>query len=175
MAEPVDPGLGSQKRPASEAGPTKISAARNELRRALRALPAEATFNVIVYSSIVKKWAASMAAASISNREEADAWARSIPADGGTNIHDALLRGFQVAGVGTTDRRYESGADTIFFLSDGRPSVGRITNTDQILAEVRRRNTLERVVIHCVGVGRDADDLFLARLAHENGGKFVSK
>ena len=66
-----------------------------------------------------------------------------------------------MAGRGTVDRYYPVVADTIFFLSDGAPTIkgsgdkrglGR-DSVEEILAAVQRWNPLGRVVIHSIGLG----------------------
>jgi HEAT repeat protein len=154
---------------------TKLAAAHAEIHRALAALPEAATFDILVYSSDVQKWSATMAAATTKNKEAAEAWVRAIPAKGSTNCWAGLAKSFEIAGIGTTDKNYRADADTIFFLTDGNPTVGAITDVECMLREVRRLNALSRVVIHTVGVGNDANNDFLGRLASENGGKHVKK
>ena len=64
--------------------------------------------------------------------------------------------------------------DTIYFLSDGRPSVGKLIDPTEILAEVRKQNELFRIVIHAIAIGDSGSYKgFLEQLAQENGGVFV--
>jgi len=98
-----------------------------------------------------------------------------MTAAGGTNGHDALKSAFAIAGRGARDKQYELGADTIFFLSDGQPTRGDITDPDQILAEVKRWNLLRRVKVHTVGVGRDHAKAFMESLAESSGGTYVRR
>ena len=75
--------------------------------------------------------------------------------------------------------------DTIFFLSDGTPTVGKVVDQDEILAEVRELNRWRRVRIHTVALLKGeapasmgaeenpaASASFMRRLAEENGGDF---
>jgi Mg-chelatase subunit ChlD len=96
-------------------------------------------------------------------------------ADGNTNIHDALELAFHIVGMGARDKNYEIGADTIFFLSDGIPNRGKITDPVMILEEVKRWNQLRRVKIHAVGVGSDHQAAFMKALADASGGTYVSR
>jgi hypothetical protein len=66
----------------------------------------------------------------------------------------------------------KSPLDTVYFLSDGRPSVGKIIEPLEILKEVRKHNEAFRMVIHTIAIGDFTKD-FLQRLAEENGGVFV--
>jgi len=62
--------------------------------------------------------------------------------------------------------------DTIFFLSDGRPSHGDFVDPDDILREVRLANELRKVVIHTIAIGEFQKE-FMRQLAEESGGVFV--
>ena len=64
-------------------------------------------------------------------------------------------------------------ADTVFFLSDGRPTIGDYVDPDDILREIKSLNDLRRVVIHTIAIGEFQKD-FMERLAAQNGpGVFV--
>jgi hypothetical protein len=70
------------------------------------------------------------------------------------------------------DKNYKIEVDTVFFLSDGRPSWGKHIDTEDILREVRAVNELRKVVIHTIAIG-EFHKAFMKRLAVENGGVFV--
>ena len=63
--------------------------------------------------------------------------------------------------------------DTVFFLTDGEPTVGRSVDMNVIRGEVRRVNQYRGVQIHIIYVGEFGGDDF-EDLAHENGGIFVA-
>jgi len=67
---------------------------------------------------------------------------------------------------------YEVEVDTIFFLSDGRPSHGHYTDPQDILRAVQEANALRRIVIHTIGIG-EYQRGFMQALADQNGGVFV--
>jgi HEAT repeat protein len=62
--------------------------------------------------------------------------------------------------------------DTIFFLTDGEPTVGKTVDMFEIRREVRRVNQYRGVQIHVIYVGEVGGNE-MADLAHENGGVFV--
>ena len=63
--------------------------------------------------------------------------------------------------------------DTIYFLSDGRPSRGRYDRDFRLLQELGGWNRFRQVVIHTVLAGRGKDDRrFLEDLAARTGGMF---
>jgi hypothetical protein len=62
--------------------------------------------------------------------------------------------------------------DTLFFFSDGLPTVGEYVNTEEILGGIRELNQFRRLAIHAVAIG-DFKKEWMRRLAAENGGRFV--
>jgi HEAT repeat protein len=184
----------------------RIDVAHNELFRALRALgkqnrgrvpklkkgqtsdfptiPSEdgdeppTLFNLATFAGVVTPWQPDVVPATDENIEAGIAWiTRQLPR-GGTATYDALEFGILANDV-----------DTIFFLSDGVPSLGRFEEQETILAEVRKRNRFKRVSINTVAliVGlspiesvrkyEDPEDMgdLMARIAHENQGKFSNE
>ncbi len=172
---------GSMNEPVGKAqtGPgsvKKIDAAKAQLKAAIAGLEDGDLFNIISYSADVSRWQKKMV--EMSKRAQSKVTRhvdKEIVANGGTNIHDALAEAFRLAGIGAMDRAYESNVDTIFFLTDGRPSVGEVQDPREILRRVKEWNRLARIVVHTVGVGVDHDAAFLRRLAEENGGQYTSR
>ena len=98
---------------------------------------------------------------------------------GKTNTHGALMFPFGIdpaeppaVGAKTGKASVKNKLDTVFFLSDGRPSTGRLVDTREILKEVARINQAYRVVFHTIAIG-DFQKNFLRDLATQNGGVFV--
>ena len=165
--------------PAKFSGP-KIEIAKQELRRALRALPKEAMFNIISFNHGVVQWQPKMMAANDANKELAYAWIRDMAPSGSTYIDGALRLGFKMAGMGAYDKAYPGVAvDTIILLSDGAPTdnafpESKEMNPAEILAHVREWNAAKRVVVHCVGIDNVVQGIeFMKKLAAENGGTYV--
>lgn len=156
-----------------ESSPRKTDQARQELKSSIAALKADATFNIVFYHHEVFVWNPTQVKATPEARTRAAEWAAGLKVDGNTNIFDALERAFRLAGRGTFDRRYQVAADTFFLLSDGMANRGRITNRDAMRREVARLNRYQKVVIHTVALGDDADLEFMRGLAEDSGGQFV--
>lgn len=108
-------------------------------------------------------------------REEAIKYVDGQSSGGGTNIHDSLERCFEMAGKGVTDPAADIDLDTIFFLTDGTPTQGKVTDPEKILEKVREWNKLGRIRVHTIGVGTEQNVDLLRRLARENGGRYVKK
>lgn len=153
-------------------GKRRIDVAKFELRTVIRMLADDAYFNVILFSEGAKAWQPTLVPATKTNREAAVAWANALPAEGGTNTWDSLELAFQIAGA-SSDKKRDQGADTIFFVSDGQPSVGRLTDPNEILVELARLNRTRRVRINTITIGSEGsgiDPEFLKRMADENFG-----
>ena len=142
-------------------GDTKLDIAKWQLHRAIHDLPDDAVFGVIVYSESYKSWEDELVAAKSRGKKKAHAFVDDLNGNGTTNISDSL------------DRALDSGADTIFLLSDGDPNRGRVSSLDALLDEVVARNRFARVVIHTIGIGEAEGSSFLKELANQTGGRYV--
>jgi Mg-chelatase subunit ChlD len=150
-------------------------------------LPDGAVFNLVGFANAVQVWRPDPTVRSAKTAAAALEWVAKRDVLGATNIYDALETAFELMGAGTAkDRAVEPVYDTVFFMTDGRPTSGKVTDPDRILAEVRRWNAARRVRLHVVGMGGhektnpdggepedDVDPAFLKRLAEENGGQCV--
>ena len=135
-------------------------------------------FNVATFAGHIAPWKKEAVIADDANVEAAIEWLRVQFPRGGTNTHGALEFGLNQEYV-----------DTVFFLSDGVPSVGKMDEPEAILAEVRHMNRFRRVTVNTVAliVGRspiekalkyeDPEEMadFMNRIAIENYGKFADE
>ncbi len=170
----------------------RIDVIKTELLKTIRALEPYVQFNVIAFATDVKPWKKGQVKANPLNKSSAESWVSRLEAIGGsskeelaqaglvgaanleggkTNTYDALMTALGVE-EGKESRDYETKLDTIFFLSDGRPSHGKFIEPSDVLREVRAANELRKVVIHTITLGEFEKD-FMERLAAENGGTFV--
>ncbi len=62
--------------------------------------------------------------------------------------------------------------DTVYFLSDGSPTVGKVIDQDEIRAEVKRVNSVRKIVLHTIAIG-DFRKNFMKALAKDNNGVYV--
>ena len=118
------------------------------------------TDNIIVYETGVKPTFDELRKARKKTKQEALESIAKFKPRGGTNIHDALELAFQDPEV-----------DTVYLLTDGQPSAGRITDIDELADAVRRWNYSRQIVIHGIAVGQKS--ALLKRLAEESGGEYV--
>ncbi len=145
---------------ALSGGQRRIDAARDQLLDALEAFPAGGLFNLIFFSTGADAWGDEVVEMDRRSREEALEYVLRQKPGGGTAVHTALELAFQDRDV-----------DTIYLLTDGVPSAGRVTDPDQIRAEVRRWNEHRGVVIHGIAVGMESP--LLRGLAEDTGGDYT--
>lgn len=176
------------------AGATRWQMCKQELRRGLRALRPEQRFNLVSFANKARSFEAEMQPATEENVERAIDWVDGLKLELQTNVYDALDLAFQLAGRGVGDRYYAPAVDTMFFLSDGAPTIANLKSggmtqddSDRILRAVARWNALGRVRIHAVALGmqkrtKDRNKkgrlwpyVFLKQLAAQNGGTLAWK
>jgi HEAT repeat protein len=150
----------AQGRYSGPKGPTRIAIAKQELTRALRALPSQTLFNVVSFSSGVNAWQGDVLASERSTVDAACAWVEKAPIGGGTNLYGGLERAFADPEV-----------DQIVVLSDGEPSDGDVIDPDEIRARVKLWNDNRGIVISAVAVGGSLK--ILEWLTQDSGGHYV--
>jgi len=152
----------------------RILKLREELVGAVNGLDDGANFNVIAFNHEVVTWNGhGVATANETAKRKLARWVGEMEPTGLTNIHDALEAGFRLI-LRTTGR---PPFDTIFFLTDGKPTGGKITDPALILDEVRDWNSVANITIHVIGIGRgeDVDQAFLQKLAEIGNGKYIQR
>jgi HEAT repeat protein len=170
----------------------RIDIVKTELLRTIENLEAYVEFNVLAFATEVKSWKKSLVPANVLSKSAALEWVGRLESIGGsskeelaraglvgsanleagkTNTYAALMAALGVE-PGAKRDEYSVAVDTIFFLSDGRPSHGDYVDTKDILREVRTANSVRKVVIHTIALGEFEKD-FMRELASDNGGVFV--
>jgi hypothetical protein len=163
---------GSMDKPDTKDRPgvSRMEVARKELLGALFNVGDGNLFNVLLFNHEVLPWQPNMVTATEELRRKAKEWVEPRTPIGGTNIHDALEAAFQVA-LRVTGKPL---VDTVFFLTDGTPTAGKLQDPQQILAAVREWNRSARLTLHCIAVG-EADHAFLEELAKIGNGTFLKR
>lgn len=179
----------------------KLEIVKEELKRSIASLDANVRFNIHSFATQVHPWKKGLVPANALNKKSAEAWISELKPiggaqaserassglrgssgleDGRTNAHAGLLAGLGVpedpakrgAVTETAADAKEGEGDTMFFLTDGKPTVGEIVDTEDILAAIREINRFRKVTIHTIAIG-DFTSNFLKQLADQNGGVFV--
>lgn len=138
----------------------KIEQARAALEQVLGTLRPDDRFRLITFASVVRSFSEQFAAATPSNVDAAVDYLRSVPADGSTNIHDALQAA--LAPDTTGDR-----LSMVLFMTDGLPTVAE-TDPVRITDLAARLRDGERVF--AFGVGQDVNTYLLDRLVEGGRG-----
>lgn len=139
----------------------RITRAKGELLRMLDKLPEHAQFNIVTFDTKLSSWSKSLVPASAGNVKSAIRFVESLKADGHTRADLALAEIY----------KSNSEADTVYFLSDGTPSMDgkRHMPIAPLIQMVSRANMFQQIVIHTYGIGEDGQE-FLEQLAKETGG-----
>ncbi len=133
----------------------KIEQARKALEYFISSLSPEDRFNILVFSTEVKKLKERLVYSNFRAKAEALDFIRTIKAKGGTNINDALLEALSQKEEG--ERPFY-----VIFITDGRPTVS-VTDAKKILENVKEN--LGNAKIFVFGVGYDVNTLLLDALA----------
>lgn len=176
----------------------RLEIVKEELIATIQELPETTAFNILTFSSDVTPWKKDLSKANVLNKNNASSFVRGLKPvggaaagfkaqtgltanlveAGGTNIRSAMLCALGIPGdpidiADAASRPPKTPVDTVFFLTDGEPTVGRSVDMNVIRGEVRRVNQYRGVQIHIIYVGEFGGDDF-EDLAHENGGIFVA-
>ncbi|MCK4305690.1 MAG: VWA domain-containing protein [Candidatus Eisenbacteria sp.] len=134
----------------------KIEQARTAALQIISGLERDETFNLIVYNDGVDLFASAPVVRSAANLRAVRDYIGRIRAQGGTNIHEALLTALR--------QKSTLGAlPIVFFLTDGLPTI-RQTAEAAIRRAVVDRNPQERRIF-TFGVGVDVNTPLLDRIA----------
>ncbi|XP_032066694.1 inter-alpha-trypsin inhibitor heavy chain H4-like isoform X10 [Thamnophis elegans] len=147
----------------------KIRQTKEALEKILEDLNPKDHFNLIVFSRGTSKWKPTLVQASKENVESAKQYVKTIDAQGGTNINEALLTAIDSLDKATYGELLpERSISTIILLTDGQPTSGE-TNPKKIQKNINNANE-EKYFLYCLGFGFDVSYSFLEKLALDNSG-----
>lgn len=148
---------------SSMMGP-RIAAAKRELISAINALPADTSFGIVVFNHMVSTWQSNLVQANGANKLAAVRFVAALQASGMTAAYDALQMGL----------RFD--VESIYFLTDGEPTAGKIIAPPAIVSAVGQINRTRRISIYVIGIAPGAEgdilDQFLRTLAEQNYGLY---
>ena len=159
-------------------GKTKLDQVQREVIRTLGALRSHHEFDLVFFSSDVKRWRGELVRATPESVAAAVKFVEARTARGGTDLWGALEEALDLGEPGRPTPNVGFDADAIVVLSDGWPTLGSIVEPEEIVRLVARSNRHAEVVIHTVSVQgatplRAAPTLsFMERLAEATGGEF---
>ncbi|MEN8149023.1 MAG: HEAT repeat domain-containing protein, partial [Planctomycetota bacterium] len=177
----IDPNWIKKQRREYPHHAARFDLAMNEINASLKSLDPRVRFNLYFFRSQAYTWKSDMVPASSSNVNSAkNRLASERPPDAGggdsyrTNYVDVFRLVLDVKPGKDLVGNFADTPDTIFFLTDGEPTVGDITNTEVLNSWFRELNRFARVKVNVITFGNlGIDPVFLRRLAEDNGGVFV--
>lgn len=149
---------GSMNQPFGTGGGTRLDESKRQLERVLAMLPPKAKVNLVAFSTKIDSLASKLVPLDGKQKKAAEAFVAALEARLATDVCGGLERAFADPEV-----------DTIFLLTDGQPSAGRIVEPQALAKEVRAWNLGRGVRIHTIALGGDSK--FLEQLAAESGGQ----
>lgn len=171
---------------------SRMDAAKKEIVLAVYSLDPRISFNVIWFEASVVPWKQELQMATWPNKADCLREIDKVTAGGGTNIWDSLETAYKMiqqprSETVALDKKANyvmslNGADTIFFMTDGEPSAGRLQKGPEIVAELRKTTRVRKVIVNaiCVGdvdagkaSGMTVDPKLVAAIAEETGGDFM--
>jgi len=124
-------------------------------------------FNLISFSTGVRRWANELAAVTPENADDAHDWIARLDADGSTDINRALLEALAMVEAA-------NGADRltyILFLTDGLPTQGETDPWRIIDNAAANLSETSQVRLFPFGIGYDVNTILLDTLAKQMGGR----
>jgi hypothetical protein len=137
----------------------KIDILKRELVNVIKKLAADAQINIVTFHSTYDAWQKELQPLAGNGRAKAIQFVEGLKNGVGTNVFDTLEFALK-------DRR----VNTIYLLTDGLPTRGRLTEPKAILQEIGAQNRLRGVTIHCIAFGEESP--LLKDLAAQNGGEY---
>ena len=167
---------------------------KTELTSTIESLEPHVNFGIIAFATDMKRWKKKLVPANVINRESALDFVKRLEPLGGNSKSDLAQAGLGISadlsagktntygalslalGIDDGGRRskkdYLGEVDTIFFLSDGRPTHGKYIEPKEIGERITEANLLRKIVLHTIAIG-NFDKQFMKGLAGKNGGVFV--
>lgn len=154
---------GSMRETTGADGETRLSRAKSELIYAIQSLPPDHEFAVMIFSNQMRLWHKSLEVANRENKVEAIQFVRGIGYGDRTNTYGAL----------SLSLAFDPSLEAVYLLSDGRPTLGSIINTDSIVADITYRNRFRYLRFHTIGVSVAGETKqFLETLAARSDAEF---
>ncbi|MHC4452956.1 MAG: vWA domain-containing protein, partial [Planctomycetota bacterium] len=167
----------------------KWNIAEKELTEILATLDRHVFFNIITFAGKVKTWrdglvpgtqrtSAIKHVARLKPIEPSRGGGQRGARGGGggdeqkTNTYSALMAAFGLADEKVPNWRARTKVDTIFLVTDGIPTIGKITDVPKLVAFFTELNRTRGIIVHVITFDKDAAKK-LRPLAEKNGGKCV--
>jgi hypothetical protein len=129
----------------------RLDFAKRELSRAVDAMAPNAQFTLITFNGDDKAdaWSKEMVVATPGARDRFKRHVNQLQAKGGTNLWAGLESALKIKSL-VYGNRYATSVDEVFVLSDGEPTVGDVTDPEEILRLVKECNRFAQVRINTI-------------------------
>ena len=115
------------------------------------------------YETGVRLWRNELVLASESNKLEAIASIRRLGYGDRTNTYGALRESLA----------FDNDLESVFMLTDGRPTIGATVEPAKILADILGRNRFRHLNFNTIGIAVNPNtEAFLKQLADGSGGEY---
>ncbi|MEL6105663.1 MAG: VWA domain-containing protein [Planctomycetota bacterium] len=142
---------------------TRMAKAKRELTNAISGLTEDSEFGILVFDTQIRSWKSLLVAATDKNKRDAAQFISKLSAGSSTNTYGALRLSLE----------FDDQLEAVFFLSDGKPTTGRVLDPAVILTDVLRRNEVKHIMINTIAITRDPIlQNFLRNLAEPSQGEF---
>ncbi len=153
---------------------TRDAIAKKALLTAIQKLDPRTKLRLVFFGSNVRVWKRDMQPASPANVGAAESAMKNAYPDGETNFHGALKAAVGLHGRPSTNPSLENIPDTVYFLTDGRPTRGEITSMPELITWFANLNRFAKVDLTIIALGELNIDLpRLQQLADAVGGTLV--
>jgi hypothetical protein len=120
----------------------RLAAAKKELAQTISTLADDTYFTIIAYNTKMTPFSRGLVKATAGNRERAVKWVMYLKWARGTNSFGGLNAAFTI----------DPNVETIMFLSDGKPTVGKIIEQEKILAAIKKENAVRKILLNTIGI-----------------------
>ena len=150
---------GSMLKPFSTGDTSRLEEAQMQLSKVFDALPKGAKVNVISFAADAARMFEDLSTLSSRRRKAARTFIEELESKGPTNLYAALQRAFE-----------QDEVDTIFVLTDGRPSSGSVADPSRVRRWAQLWNAGRSIRIHTIALGDESE--LLEQLAADSGGVY---
>lgn len=143
----------------------KLEAAKRELISAIESLTPDVFFGIVTFNRQVHVWNRTLVAANSENRRRA------------INSVTVQEAAFDTASYDALEASLGLDPESIYFVSDGAPSSGKIVPPFEIVSAIAGINHVRRVSIHTIGIGTNDTTAaifgrFMRNLAEADWGEY---
>ncbi len=140
-------------------GDQRIEVMKDQMVSMIKTFKGKTYFNIYFFDTGYRKLFKHLTIFTRSKYKATSKFINSAQPIGATNIYDPLEEALK-----------DKYVDTIYLLSDGYPTAGKVQDPKEILRSIREMNHLRSIQINTISIGHDSD--FLKKLAEQNSGRY---